>query len=115
MKRFLALLLAVCMFALCGCSSETPEDTVPETQPTTAPTQPAVVQKDVTWRLPAENEKSLTVKVIDKQSKAVLYDRTVPAGEETIQLRLEGTGQRVYELWIDGALAREETVDFSKG
>lgn len=37
MKRIFALLLAICMVALCGCSPDTPEDTTP-TQPSTAPT-----------------------------------------------------------------------------
>ena len=43
MKRIFALLLAICLVALCGCSPDTPEETQPETQPTAAPTQPSTV------------------------------------------------------------------------
>ena len=42
MKRIFALVLAVCMIALCGCSPDTTEETVP-TQPSTAPTVPSTV------------------------------------------------------------------------
>ena len=51
MKRIFAFLLAICMVALCGCSSETPPETTLETQPTTqpstSPTKPTQVQKPV--------------------------------------------------------------------
>lgn len=43
MKRIFALLLAICMVTLCGCSSDTPEETLPETQPSTASTTPSTV------------------------------------------------------------------------
>ena len=54
MKRIFALLLAVCMIALWGCSPDTTEETVPTqpstapTVPSTAPTQPTVTEPTVT-------------------------------------------------------------------
>ena len=40
MKRIFALFLVICLIALCGCRSEKPQETIPETQATTtAPTE----------------------------------------------------------------------------
>lgn len=56
MKRIFALLLAICLVALCGCSPDTPEETQPETQPTTAPTQPSTVPTQPTETQPPVTE-----------------------------------------------------------
>ena len=91
--------------------------TVPTTQPPTQPPQPSVPtvsRKTVTWTLP-KREQAYTLSVRDRASGETVYIETVQPGKETTTLTLDGFGTQVYELYVDGVLAKEETVVFSVG
>ncbi len=93
----------------------TTEPTEPPTQPPAPPpTQPpAKTKKTVTWTLPTGTAKPYVLEIRNKTTGATVHTETVMAGKNSIQLELEGAGVQVFQLYVNGKLEQEETVDFS--
>ena len=78
----------------------------PNTQPI-----PSEVTKTVTFSLP-DTGTTVNVEVKDSQGNTVhssSYDTNLESG---FQLDLKGTGKQVYTVYVDGAKAYDQTVDF---
>lgn len=96
---------------------KTDTDVTPDPDPTTNqnPVTPPVEEKPVTKSyvlkldLPSSPD---TVKVVVKLAGKVVYDKTVKTSEKTINVTLNGTGQKNVEVYYDGSLVKTQKISF---
>lgn len=113
MKRVFAFLLAVCLVVLCGCSSESGQDTIASTQPSQTQPQPTQTQPQTTQ--PTQTQPSATDPTADTgfynpltgepiQEPALLRPYAVVLNNTKKDLPQYGVGEAdiLYETLIEG-------------
>ncbi len=94
--------------------SEGPKETEPTVPPTTPETAP---QETESFSVPLEvpdRQVEYRLEVCLKGSTEILASKLVPPGTTRTYVDLSGTGTQEYDLYIDGAYLRTQTVEFTK-
>ena len=91
--------------------SKGPAETQP---PTTKPTEPvATVTKTIKLQLSEDVVPGSTLTVKDKDTGKVVIETTIGADQREVEMKLSGSGVKVYEIRINNGLYMYEEVDFT--